>query len=99
MSRGQLIRKGFGIAKRGVGKAVGGIRAAADKKKRPVRGSKNLTQPAPKGQRLRKPRTKTSYEPEMFVTGVLTGGTAVYETTKPKKKKNKIVPKKKPKKK
>ena len=101
MSKAKLIRKGFGIAKRGIGKAVGGIRAAADKKKRPVRGSKNLnvTQPLPKPQKLNKPRTKTSYEPEMFVTGVLTGGTAVYETTKPKKKKNKIVPKKKPKKK
>ena len=101
MSRGKLLKKGFGIAKRGIGKAIGGIRAAADKKKRPVRGSKNLnvTQPAPKAQRLKRPRTKTSYEPEMFVTGILTGGTAVYETTKPKKKKNKIVRKMTPKKK
>ena len=88
MSRAKLIRKGFGIAKRGVGKAVGGIRAAADKKKRPVRGPKNLnvTQPAPKGQRLRKPKKGASLEPEFFALGAISGGTAVHMSNKKTKK-------------
>ena len=86
MSKAKLLKKGFGIAKRGVGKAVGGIRAAADKKKRPVRGSKNLTQPAPKPQRLKKPKKGASLEPEFFALGAITGGTAVHMSNKKTKK-------------
>ena len=90
MSKAKLLKKGYGIAKRGIGKAVGGIRAAADKKKRPVRGSKNLSQPAPKGQRLKKPKKGASLEPEFFALGAITGGTAVHQANKKinKRKKN-----------
>jgi len=93
MGRAELIKKGFGIAKRGFGKALSSV----TKKKMPKPSDLGSL---PKPQKLKKPKTKTSYGPEMFVTGALTGGAAVYETTKPKKKKkNKIVPKKKPKRK
>ena len=89
MGRAELIKKGFGIAKRGFGKALSSV----TKKKMPKPSDLG---PLPKPQKLKKPKTKTSYEPEMFVTGAITGGVAVHETTKSKKK-NKIVPKKKPK--
>ena len=84
MSRAKLLKKGYGIAKRGIGKAVGGIRAAADKKKRPVRGSKNLnvTQPLPKPKRLKKPKKGASLEPEFFALGAITGGVAVHQANK-----------------